>query len=456
MSREDYHRRILLELLAQNGLSLDDLPEPVPPTDEEIQRLVKDLLDEGKAHAAAEALRSWPEKAITELRSAFQDPTYLATVCGSEPIHVPFSKIVDILCKSSPDLIVDHLDTLSQMAQVANKCIENAFRHSPKRLETLFEQYVMSEQSEGLNAALLGIRNAAWKDGFTVKREDSLYRNSLRLCAPNYPTRAQPYSRKVSDPALFVCQAFGSLAQTDLAKPPYFSLDNPHFQEIIRWLPPVVSQATPEIVRCEFARAVELHDRDARVRDICHDFIPLVANKLGAECRDGILKMLSSESVERDESLRGRITKALAIVECGFDPLASASDATLKSELGTLSKFQQLVPLVLAFDGEVRNGGIFQFLFNSSGIHALETLECLRLMNDMPGQSLLEAGIEAVTSEADSLSPHLATRKLGTSYLRKKFGDTITKLQESYYQQSNCNLRVYSFVLQNVDQFRAN
>lgn len=49
MNREDYQRSILMELLEQNGISLDDLPEPLPPTDEEVQRLVKDLLDEGKA-----------------------------------------------------------------------------------------------------------------------------------------------------------------------------------------------------------------------------------------------------------------------------------------------------------------------------------------------------------------------------------------------------------------------
>jgi Domain of unknown function (DUF4375) len=454
MSKEDYHRRILMELLEQNGISLDDLPEPVPPTDEEVQRLVKELLDEGKAQEAAEALRTWPEKTIKELRTAFKDPAYLVTVRGSEPLHIPFSKMVDVLCKSAPDLIVDHLDMLSQIAQVANQCIETAFRHSPKKLEKLFEQYVTSEQSEALSTALLGIRAAAWKDGFTVQREDSLYRNSLRLCAPDYPTRPQPDSISKSDPALFVCQAFGSLAQVDLATMPYFSLDNPHFQEIVCWLPSVVSHATPELVRSEFTRAVDLHDRDANVRDICRYFIPLAAKKLGPECRNGILRMLSSESKKQAESLRGPITKALAIVECGCDPLTSASDAISKGGLGTLSKFQQVVPLLRAFDGEVRNGGIFQFLFNFSGIHASETLESLRLMNDLPGQALLEAGIEAVTSEAESLSPHLATRKLGTTYLRKKFGDTITKLEKAYYQQSDCDLRVYTFVLEHVDQFR--
>lgn len=454
MSREEIQRRILMELLERNGISLDDLPEPVPPTDEEIHRLVTDMLDEGKAQAAAETLRTWPEKAIEELRTAFKDAAYLATICESEPLHRPFSKLVDILCKSAPDLIVDRLEMLSQITLVSEKCIETGFRHSPKRLEPLFEKYVTSEQPEEIRAALIGIRNAAWKDGFTVQREDSLYRNSLRVCAPDYPTKPQPESKSKSDPALFVCQAFGSLAQVDLAKLPYFSLDNPHFQEIVCWLPSVVSHATPELVRSEFARAVDLHDRDAKVRDICRYFIPLAAKKLGPECRDGILQMLSTESKKLAESLRGPITKALAIVECGCDPLSSASDAISKGGLATLSKFQQVVPLLRAFDGEVRNGGVFQFLFNFSGIHALETLESLRLMNDLPGQALLEAGIEAVTSEAESLSPHLATRKLGTIYLRKKFGDTITKLEKDYYQQSDCDLRVYTFVLEHVDQFR--
>ena len=73
-----------------------------------------------------------------------------------------------------------------------NQLLEStAFRHSPKRLELLFEHYVTSEQSGAIRAALVGIRNAAWKDGLTVEREDPLYRSWLRICSPDFPSRPQ-------------------------------------------------------------------------------------------------------------------------------------------------------------------------------------------------------------------------------------------------------------------------
>lgn len=452
MNKEEMQRLILEQL----GLNLEDLPEPAQPADDEIRRYVTELLDINKASESSAVLLKWPDLAVPAIRNAINDSNILETICNTEPLLNAFGPVIKLLCKSAPELVIEQLATLSQLPeQFSEQCIETAFRNDANRLVPIFTQFVEAEQLGRIRAALVGVRSAVWKHGFTVSREEPLYQLCLRICMPDFPTKPQKESMISSDPALFVCQSFGSLAEADLAKLPYFSLDNPHFKEILCWLPSVVSHATAEITRSEFARAVEHHGHDANLSAACRYFIPLAAKKLGAECRDGIVRLLSSEPENMSEALRGPVTKALAIVECGRDPLSDASDAIDKGEIETLNKFQQVVPLFLAFDGEVRNGGIFQFLFNSSGIHASETLECLRLMNDLLGQALLEAGIAAVTSEAETLSPHLGTRQLGTSYLRKKFRDSIAELEEAYSEQSDCDLRVYSFVLKHVDEFRA-
>jgi hypothetical protein len=453
MNKEEMQR----QLLEQLGLKLEDLPEPIPPSEDEVRRCVTDLLDIDKASKSADVLIEWPDQAVMALRAAINYSGFIEKICKSEPLQQAFFPIIKLLCKSAPDLIVEKLVTLSEFPeQVSEQCIETAFRHDTNKLVPLFSQFVDEEQNRHIRAALVGIRAAARNHGFTVSRQDPLYQLCLRICLPDYPTKPQIESLTSTDPAIFVCQSFGSLAEVDLARMPYFSFDNPHFEEILCWLPSVVSNAATDLVRSEFARAAELHDRDANSRGACRYFIPLAAKKLGSECRDAILRMLSSEPKKLADALRGPVTKAFAIVECGRDPLSDASDAIRKGEFGTLSKFEQAVPLFLAFDGEVRNGGIFQFLFNSSGILASETLESLRLMNDLPGQALLEAGIAAAMSEAQASSPHIATRHLGTNFLRKKFRDSIDELQRAYFEQCDGDLRLYTFVLAHVNQYRVN
>lgn len=451
MNQEEM-QRLLLEKL---GLTYEELPEPVPPTDVEIRRYVVELLDIDKAGSAADVLSEWPNQAVPALRDVLSDRKFLETIRKTEPLHKPLRSLIDMLCKSHPGLIVEHLEPLMALSPaIATVCLETSFAHSANNILNLFDQLISREQQEFVIGALVGIRKAVWKQGLIVNREDQLYQLCLRLCSPLYPSKRNPTDFATSDPATFVCQSFGTLAEVDLAKEPYFSLDNPHFKEVLIWLPTVVAQASPELIRAEFARAVKLHDRDIHTLHTCKYFFPLAALKLGEECRIELEQLLSRDRNSSTDDLRGCLTKALAIVACGRDPLADAWDADRKGEFDSLNQFEQAILLANAFDGEVRNGGILQFLFNSAGVRSSETLESLRLMGELAGQELLQAGIDAVKSERETTSPHEAARLLGTSYLNKKFGARMDDLAQAYDARNDCDLRTYSFVLERLDQFR--
>jgi hypothetical protein len=446
-------KRLLLEQL---GLKWEDLPTPTPPTEQELQCRVMDLMDADKATAAADQLLEWPDQAVPVLRTSIADSNLLGSICGAEPLQIAADRVIRLLCKSAPDVIVANLHTLSEFPdETLEICIEAAFRQDPCELLPRFKGYVELEEISRVSAALIGIRNAVLKDGFPVRRLDALYRCCLNICAPEYPQKQPDGVIAFFDPAAQVCQVFGSWAERDLCRAPYFSMDNRHFGEILRWLPSVVSYATRDLVRSEFSRAIDACGRDSVNHAAFARFLPLAAARLGEECREDLRRMRNADGRVVADPVRGALTKALAIVECGRDPLPAAWDAVSDGRLESLTRFERVVPLVLAFDGEVRNGGIFQFLFNSSGIHAAETLDCLRMLGDLAGQALLEAGVAAAMSESDAPSPHAAARQLGTSLLRRRYGASIAELSTAYQKQEPADARVYEFVLQHAHAFRA-
>jgi hypothetical protein len=77
-------------------------------------------------------------------------------------------------------------------------------------------------------------------------------------------------------------------------------------------------------------------------------------------------------------------------------------DSPRRACLECLNPAARTIYLVVRFDGEVVNGGFGQFLDNSSGDHATETLEALRRVGAELSAELLE---KALTAFPDSVAP---------------------------------------------------
>ncbi len=61
-----------------------------------------------------------------------------------------------------------------------------------------------------------------------------------------------------------------------------------------------------------------------------------------------------------------------------------------------LTHAQRVVYCAIVFDGEVCNGGLMQFFVNSSGDHAVETLEALRELGHAEAEAALAGAMRAV------------------------------------------------------------
>lgn len=441
-------------LLASLGLTPEDLPEPVPPTAEEVHRRVQELLDKDKATSAARELLDWGELALAALRESLKDSSFLERASQTEELHAPLRSAVGLLCKWDPAFIVEHIERLSTLPpSIVEACVEVAFEHSASSLVPVLDRLITSQQQELVQAALVGIRRAVFKRELTAQREDALYQNCLRLCSPEYPSGHVPDYFLEGDPATYVCQSFGSLAETDLARKPYFDVANPHFNEILHWLPSVVSCAAPELVRTEFRRAVNGYERSPQIQSVCERLMPLAACKLGEECRSDVEKLLTRDAPPLPTQMRNAATKALAIIICGRDPLDDALEADRKGEFDSLSAPEQAVLLATCFDGQVRNGHVFQFLFNSSGIRAPETCQALESLGDLVGLRLLKAGISAVMSEGIGSNPHEAARRLPAAR-RRELEASFEDLYRQYCEQDDITLRIYRWVLAHSEHFK--
>jgi hypothetical protein len=82
---------------------------------------------------------------------------------------------------------------------------------------------------------------------------------------------------------------------------------------------------------------------------------------------------------------------ATAIFRSALEHVYDRGDRT--EHIERLSPEARLVYLTYVLEGEVTNGGIDQFFTNSSGNHALETLDCLKAIKALRYFDILQAAM---------------------------------------------------------------
>ncbi len=82
-----------------------------------------------------------------------------------------FTKVDRI--KTAYELPANEISLEIQGSVCAEACLEVAFQHSPSSCVSLFDRLISDEQVREVRAALIGIRAAVSKRGFTTNREAS-------------------------------------------------------------------------------------------------------------------------------------------------------------------------------------------------------------------------------------------------------------------------------------------
>lgn len=104
------------------------------------------------------------------------------------------------------------------------------------------------------------------------------------------------------------------------------------------------------------------------------------------------------------------------------------------------------------FEIEVNNGGISQYFFNSSGQHAHETVESLKVIGAMKIAEILQNAI-AIFPKA-SVPKDDDKRESVLEKMEKKGDEIWEKLEEKFYEYpDNLNELNLAYVRKNIDQF---
>jgi hypothetical protein len=110
--------------------------------------------------------------------------------------------------------------------------------------------------------------------------------------------------------------------------------------------------------------------------------------------------------------------------------VAPLIDAALQRGLASLGPRERVVYLVWCFAGEVNNGGLAQFFFNSSGEYATETVDALRQVGCSVSARLLE---RAIALFPNGVPKDIEERNAAMGSTPETVGATWKALDDDYF-----------------------
>ncbi len=182
-----------------------------------------------------------------------------------------------------------------------------------------------------------------------------------------------------------------SRAAADFSSPRLLTRQNPNLPELLK---ASVEQKIPLPVEklqhlLEDALSRMEGEIDYLDEQICVAILKLLALQLKEESRPLLVRMLS-HPVER---IRGAAVESLAILAGVEDPYMYVLNREEEVSLAGLSFPQCVVRDTIIFDGEIGNGGLMQFLGNSSGNRFAETRAALQELERFVLQNPDDAGV---------------------------------------------------------------
>ena len=444
-------QRHLLAKLGMSEAEIEDFittPPPVP-SDDEIRDLLRKLLDADSLEAASRELRS--DSIKQHCGPALEEAVFADEFLNATTNPEAHSTIVRSLCEISPHFIGKNIEPFLDLENQddVKKCLESAFSIPFDGDKLLLEKLIGEDRTGQATAALFGLRKRLWNKGLASEELQELLPICIRVCHPDFPIDGASIS---TDPALVFCQVFASIAAEQLSQLPYFSSSNPHLKEILSWLPDVVEHASAENV----TQLLQDFSNPTNHRHvfICCDLLPLAASKLQASCESTVDKLLRHPN----KDLQTAAIHAKATIVCGHDPFYTALRMAREDKFDLLPKEQKALLLVEGFDGQVRNGGVRQFLSNDHHGLANETLDSLALLGISAGHRLLDAAIDAFRSTEAFKATQLlqaAVRSGGKREIDEETWKQINDLQKHYYENEKCSKRIAcEYILANPEKFQ--
>jgi len=118
----------------------------------------------------------------------------------------------------------------------------------------------------------------------------------------------------------------------------------------------------------------------------------------------------------KDDIVQEGAAQALAIASGAHDPISFVFDRLQSAGFEGLTEPQKVVYLCTVFDGEVCNGGIAQFLGNSSGDYTVETMAALETIKHPEAIKALSTAMKLLGPAAKERDRDLRVKPFAKSY----------------------------------------
>jgi hypothetical protein len=445
--REFITSRLFRRQLADDLERHENIKPPASPSRRYIDNLVRRLLDARTAWDARKELSMIGPPAVPSLSAALNDPRFRETEREDARIPAPLELVLELLVPHGPDQVLSA--TLPLVNSPSDEVRKTAALQlaSLGRAETLpvlvkllddSDGYVRSYVRIGVDRALLGGR-------CTDEFRRGMYEALLRQCDQDWPgdLNDAPQTVVALDPAR---------AAVDFASPRWLSADNPNVYPVLQACNGARLSLPEDLVRSLLDHSLPL-----AVGERCypHQYVVAAALEALARCIGDRAKpvlegALASDQVEIQESA----AKGLATLVGLDNPVDFVLDRVQKVGFEGLTAPQRVVYCGFLFDAEVCNGGIMQFFGNSSGDHAVETLEALRVLNHAEGSCALDTAMNLVGPLAREPDRDMRLAAFEDRYedLETRFGP----LESAYYGTKGLlRQRMLLYAVANEEHFRA-
>jgi HEAT repeat protein len=422
--REFITSRLFRRQLADDLERYENIKPPASPSRRYIDKLVWRLLDARTAWDARKELSMIGSPAVPALAAALNDPRFHGTECKDTHIPAPLELVLELLVPHGPDQVLSAaLPLVNSPSDEVRKTAALQLA-SLGRMETLpvlvklledSDGYVRSYVRIGVDRALSGGRcDDAFRSG--------MYEALLNQCDRDWPGT-------LNDAPQTVVALDYARAAVDFAHPRWLSADNPNVYQIVQACNEAHLSLPEDLVRALLDYSLPL-----AVGERCypHQYTVAAALEALARCTGDRAKPILERALASDqEEIQESAAKGLATLAGLDDPVKFVLDRAQKVGFEGLTVPQRVVYCGFLFDAEVCNGGIMQFFGNSSGDHAVETLESLLVLNHAEAYRALETAISAVGPLAREPDREIRLAAFEDRYddLQTRFGP----LESAYY-----------------------
>jgi hypothetical protein len=177
--------------------------------------------------------------------------------------------------------------------------------------------------------------------------------------------------------------------------------------------------------------------------------LEMLARCLGDQIKPVLEIALTSDQAEIQEAAAKGLAKLVGL----DDPIKFVLDRRQEVGFERLSGPQRVVYCAFLFEAEVCNGGIMQFFGNSSGNHAADTLEALRVLGHPEAYHALDTAIKLVGPLARE--PNRDLRLAAFEHRYDELQSAFEPLESAYYRTTGLlKQRMLLYAAANAEDFR--